>query len=83
MLTKTGVIARAVIAMTGRGFLVFNDRLVDGRRSLKVWGWTDKDYETARELLTRAKCQVTVVEFDAYSPRTGGRYTQRRLHVQE
>lgn len=83
MLTKTGVIARAVIAMTGRGFMVFNDRLVDGRRSLKVWGWTDKDYETARELLTRAKCQVKVVEFDAYSFRMGGTYTQRRLHVQE
>jgi hypothetical protein len=83
MLTKTGAIARAVIAMTGRGHMVFNDRLTDGRRSLKVWGWTDKDYETARELLTRAGCQVRVEEFKAYSVRTGGRYTQRRLHIQE
>jgi hypothetical protein len=83
MLTKTGAIARAVIAMTGRGHMVFNDRLKDGRRSLKVWGWTNKDYETARELLTRAGCQVWVGDFEAYSARTGGRYTQRRLHIQE
>ena len=83
MQTKTGSIARAVIHMTGRGFCVFNDRLADGRRSLKVWGWTDRDYETARELLTRAKCQVTVVEFEAYSARRGGNYTQRRLHITE
>lgn len=79
--TKTGAIARAVIAMTGRGFLVFNDRLRDGRRSLKVWGWTFKDYEMARELLTRAKCQVHVVEFDGYS--RGMVKRQIRLHVAE
>ena len=83
MQTKTGSIARAVIHMTGRGFCVFNDKLKDGTRSLKVWGWTDKDYEMARELLTRAGCQVQVVEFEAYSARKGGRYTQRRLHVTE
>lgn len=79
--TKTGAIARAVIAMTGRGSLVFNDRLRDGRRSLKVWGWTFKDYEMARELLTRAKCQVQVVEFDGYS--RGMVKRQIRLHVAE
>lgn len=83
MKTKTGTIARAVISMNNRGSLMFNDRLRDGRRSLKVWGWNDRDYETARELLTRAGCQVQVVEFEAYSARSGGRYTQRRLHVQE
>lgn len=81
MMTKTAQIARAVTAMTGRGFLMFNDRLVDGRRSLKVWGWTFKDYEMARELLTRAKCQVQVVEFDGYS--RGMVRRQIRLHVQE
>lgn len=81
MVTKTAQIARAVTAMTGRGFLMFNDRLKDGRRSLKVWGWTFKDYEMARELLTRAKCQVRVVEFDGYS--RGAVKRQIRLHVQE
>ena len=81
MVTKTAQIARAVTAITGRGFLMFNDRLSDGRRSLKVWGWTFKDYEMARELLTRAKCQVQVVEFDSYS--RGMTKRQIRLHVQE
>jgi hypothetical protein len=83
MKTKTGTIARAVISMTNRGSLMFNDRLKDGTRSLKVWGWTQEDYETARELLIRAGCQVQVVEFEAYSPRRGGNYVQRRLHVTE
>ena len=82
-MTKTGTIARAVMSMTNRGFLMFNDRLRDGRRSLKVWGWTPKDYEMARELLTRAGCQVQVVEFEAYSARRGGNYVQRRLHITE
>ena len=81
MVTKTAHIARAVTAISGRGFLMFNDRLKDGRRSLKVWGWTFKDYEMARELLTRAKCQVRVVEFDGYS--RGAVKRQIRLHVQE
>lgn len=81
MKTKTGTIARAVMTMTDRGFLMFNDRLVDGRRSLKVWGWTPADYEAARNLLTQAGCSVTQVEFDSYS--RGMRQRQIRLHVQE
>ena len=80
-MTKTGTIARAVMTMNNSGLLMFNDRLRDGRRSLKVWGWTARDYETARELLTRAGCQVQVVEFDGYS--RGMAKRQIRLHVTE
>ena len=33
---------------------VFNDRLVDGTRSVKVWGWKREDYYAARALLHSA-----------------------------
>ena len=81
MMTKTAQIARAVTAMSGRGFCMFNDRLRDGRRSLKVWGWTAKEYETARDLLTQAGCGVTLVEFEGVS--WGMSKRQIRLHVAE
>lgn len=78
MATKTTTIARAVIAITGRGIKVFNDPLVDGRRSLKVWGWQEEDYNLANNLLTSAGCKVTKVK--THKSQWKGR---TRLHVAE
>lgn len=38
--------------------VIFNDKLSDGRRSLKVWGWTDDDYDLCAHLLKIAGCKV-------------------------
>ena len=79
-LTKTQKIAREVIRRTGRGNAVFNDRLVDGARSLKVWGWMKQDYELAKLLLESEGCKVYTHQF-----RTPfwGRGERVRLHIEE
>lgn len=81
--TQTTKVANAVIELTGRGWMKFNDKLKDGRRSLKVFGWTDEDYENAAKLLRVMGCEVVVVDFDSYSFRAGRNYVQTRLHVKE
>lgn len=82
MMTKTRLVAQLLMAQ-GRGTYVFNDRLVDDRRSLKVWGWGQSDYVEAKQMLEQAGCQVELVQFTARSPRSGQRYSQTRLHVTE
>ena len=83
MMTKTGMVARQLIKQSGRGYFVFNDRLVDGRRSLKVWGWNRSDYKEAKRLLELAGCRVDLVGTETYSPRSNQRFLQTRLHVTE
>lgn len=78
MMTKTALIARAVVAMTGKGTSIFNDRLADGRRSLKVWGWTEMEYGRAQAMLTEARCSTTLQKL---TDRNG--YTTIRLYVYE
>ena len=81
--TKTTRVATAVSKLTGRGWIKFNDKLKDGTRSLKVIGWTDKDYTEAAKLLRLMGCEVELVQFAGYSFRGGRNYTQTRLHVKE
>ena len=33
--------------LAGKNATLFNDKLADGRRSYKVWGWNYLDYEKA------------------------------------
>jgi hypothetical protein len=80
--TKTRAVARALLK-EGKGWLIFNDRLVDGTRSLKVWGWTAQDYATAKTMLETWGCGVKLVQKDKYDGRGGRMYTMRRLHVTE
>ena len=82
-ITKTTRVANAVTELTGRGWMKFNDKLKDGTRSLKVFGWTDEDYANAAKLLTVMGCEVEIVAFAGYSFRGGRNYTQTRLHVKE
>jgi hypothetical protein len=63
--------------------MIFNDKLVDGTRSLKVWGWLAEDYAKAKAMLEAWDCDVTLVQEDKYSARGGRMYTMRRLHVVE
>jgi len=83
MTTKTRIVARALSNATGRGHMIFNDKLADGTRSLKVWGWTLAEYKAAKELLAGMGCKATLVEQDKYSTRAGRFFTMRRLHVVE
>lgn len=59
MRTLTSIIAAAVSSAHKKSGLIFNDKLRDGRRSLKVWGWNSQQYAEAREMLERAGCYVT------------------------
>ena len=82
MLTKTTAIARNIIrsyrSNPGVPFLSFNDRLVNGRRSLKVWGWNENDYDKAKQQLEAVGCQVKKVKLNRFR----GKIVMR-LHVTE
>jgi hypothetical protein len=82
-MTKTRKVAHAVSHSTNRGGMIFNDRLHDDRRSLKVWGWTRQDYILAKGMLESLGCQVEIKEFSSRSFMRRGHYTQFRLHVKE
>ena len=82
MRTKTMAVAK-VLKAEGRGTWIFNDRMVDGRRSLKVWGWSLADYEQAKTMLEDWGCQVELVQALRYINRIGQKRMVTRLHVQE
>ncbi len=81
--TKTRKVARIMCDSTGRGHWIFNDKLADGTRSLKDWGWTQADYTDAKGFLEGLGCKVTLVQKEKYSARGGRNYTMTRLHVTE
>lgn len=72
-ITRTMQIIRP---LAGRN-IVFNDRLVDGRRSVKVWSWDRSDYLKAKRRLEAAGLKVQLHEI-----KTPG-HVQLRLHVEE
>lgn len=78
--TKTTRIARK---LAGPRATIFNDKMVDGRRSLKVWGWKRNDYEECERQLRAAGLAVELVERN--TPKTYFRAAgkQIRLHVTE
>lgn len=84
MRTQTNRIARQVIAQTGRGTCIFNDKLVDGSRSLKVWGWSISEYRMAKRLLEEAGCEANIKQFNTVNSQGGWvRKLQTRLQVIE
>lgn len=80
--TKTGKIASVMIA-AGRGTIMFNDRMKDGRRSLKVQGWTEADYRKAKSLLEKEGCTVEVVKTPTVKFSYRVQRGRTRLHVTE
>ena len=83
MKTKTNKVAREVINNTGKGTIVFNDKLKNGDRSLKVWHWQKPQYELAKELLEQQGCKVKMIEFTTQGHYRAGQHQQIRLHVTE
>lgn len=80
MTTKT----RKAVNLIGGARTVFNDKLKDGTRSLKVYGWDAVQYEQCAKVLREQGCQVKVVKFKVV-PWGMKEYTRviTRLHVQE
>ncbi len=83
MRTKTMAVAQIVSGTNKRGTAIFNDKLADGTRSLKVWHWLKEDYEQAKAMLELWGCKVKMIEREKYSARGGRNYMMRRLHVTE
>lgn len=79
MVTKT----RQVVNEIGNAGVVFNDKLADGRRSLKVWGWTRSEYVLAANKLREMGCKVEVVNFKRRVPGRAMSKVTIRLHVEE
>jgi hypothetical protein len=86
---KPSTIVKALMLETGRGSHMFNDRLRDGTRSIKVWNWSADEYNTAKERLTRAGYTVKFVTTKGVTTKgvtTTGPYWSRpqtRMHVKE
>jgi hypothetical protein len=68
--------------IAGPHAFIFNDRLADGRRSLKVWGWSKEKYTPIKTALEHLGCQVNLVEFDSCDMYSAKRRVAR-LHVTE
>lgn len=81
--TETRRLARRHIKHTGRGSTIFNDRLADGRRSLKVWGWSLANYESFQRVLKDAGLNSEIVSMPkrGYWAKPGD--LQYRIHVDE
>ncbi len=79
MVTKT----RQVVNEIGNAGMVFNDKLADGRRSLKVWGWTREQYVLAANKLREMGCKVEVVNLKRRNRNKMLSRVVIRLHVEE
>lgn len=80
MATETTRIARE---LAGPRATIFNDKMVDGRRSLKVWGWKPHDYRECQRLLEAAGHKVELVEFETPMTYFRAAGKQIRLRVTE
>lgn len=79
MVSKSTQIMRQ---LAGKNATIFNDKLADGRRSYKVWGWNYLDYEKAWAYLSQAGFKSEVVYARAYWCQRGARTVQNvRIHV--
>lgn len=56
--TKTRMAVNLVGVPVANWHTVYNDRLLDGRRSLKVIGWGFEEYRLAGDILYLAGCKV-------------------------
>lgn len=81
-------ITQLIRAQAGKSRRVYNDKLADGTRSVKVRGWRKGDYKLAKSTLEAEGYEVKLVEFDIPSYVWGYRGgsakgKQVRLHVTE
>lgn len=78
--TQSGKIIRK---LAGPSASIFNDKMANGDRSIKVWRWNNTDYTNAKTALEAAGLKVVLTTCVSYSYRAGGHYTQTRLRVTE
>jgi hypothetical protein len=79
--SKSAQIVRGLVAVTGKGSSVFNDK-IRGGRSIKVWGWTRDIYLVACEALERQGIPAQLVTTPkAKSSWSSG--NSLRIHTQE
>lgn len=87
MTTFTGTVAQMVESTRGQhaGWgLIYNDRMKDSRRSLKVRGWDSSHYAMAKALLEALGCEVEVTTTPMHDSSWGGSYGGwTRLHIWE
>lgn len=57
----TRSVVNQVSDLYGKKGTVFNDRMKDGRRSVKVWGWGEKEFQAAADKLRALGCDVEIV----------------------
>lgn len=81
-------ITQLIRAQAGKSRRVYNDKLADGTRSVKVRGWRKGDYRLAKSTLEAEGYEVKLVEFNIPSYVWGYRGgsakgKQVRLHVTE
>lgn len=84
--TLTGIVANMIQSTRpdSRFSPVFNDRLKDGRRSLKVKQWSDEQNGYAQALLVAMGCTVEVTATPVHKTPWAGCYGGiTRLHVTE
>ena len=79
---------RLIRAQAGKSRRVYNDKLADGTRSVKVRGWRKGDYKLAKSTLEAEGYEVKLVEFNIPSYVWGycggsAKGKQVRLHVTE
>ena len=81
-MTKISNIVRGVTSEVGRGAKYFNDKLESGDRSIKVWGFTESDYDMLEARFQNAGYGVKRVTTPgiAFAGRLYAR-PQTRLHV--
>jgi hypothetical protein len=82
-MTSISDIIRGVAAEVGRGNTYYNDKLKDGTRSIKVWGFHAQDYDILETRLMNAGYGVKRVKTPGevyYGHRLNG---STRLHVRE
>ena len=81
-------ITQLIRAQAGKSRRVYNDKLADGTRSVKVRGWRKGDYKLAKSTLEAEGYEVKLVEFNIPSYVWGycggsAKGKQVRLHVTE
>jgi ASC-1-like (ASCH) protein len=79
-ITKTHKVAKAI--RVGQN-IIFNEKLADGRRSLKVYGWKTKEYDLAKRLLESMGCDVKMVKSRKFDPHACRVVNNIRLYVSE
>ncbi len=79
--SKSAQIVRGLVAVTGKGRYVFNDK-IQGGRSIKVWGWSRDIYDVAIAALRKQGIPAQLVTTPkAKSSWSSG--NSLRIHTQE